>query len=585
MYKVSFWKRILLGILAFVLVVGQIPYQALAADSQSTSASVSFKVENTIEGSTPKEDVPFTFVLEAESANAPMPSDNTVIINGAGSASFGAITYTTSGEYDYTIHEVPGEQKGYTYDNSVYHIRVNTGYNTAGEMNVIYSLYKGERSNGKSESITFVNEYLEPKVSVNVPEGNVMRVVDDEGNIVDEWVSTGEPHEIENLEPGKDYTLINVYAPGGNQIAEDILIHVSPGGDTEEITVPTDDKSRTATSTAKVTKSLTIDGKLMTVDDAVFYAALFSDEACTKRVSEIKTLTFKDKSSVTVTFEYLEPGTTYYLSETDASGAPVKSGVLSTGEAYTAAYTQGQKLVAAEDDSTSLVFENQFASMPLNSKLEGKLTIVKKVQNAAGEPKNSNETFYAGIFDDAAYTKLSDSVSENIVALKLSGTSEASAFVGVTMPDSGSRVFYVTEVDKEGKPVASDSTFAYQVIVNDTEVTFSDAVYSAEVTILNREKTQSSEQPAPETPNSETEAKSHKTTKTTKQPTAKTPETKASSTSTGTVTTVKTTATTSSSSSPKTGDTTNVTIWVALLLLAAVGIIGVGVTRRRKHTR
>jgi LPXTG-motif cell wall-anchored protein len=221
--------------------------------------------------------------------------------------------------------------------------------------------------------------------------------------------------------------------------------------------------------------------------------------------------------------------------------------------------------------------------MPLNSKLEGKLTIVKKVQNAAGEPKNSNETFYAGIFDDAAYTKLSDSVSENIVALKLSGTSEASAYVGVTMPDSGSRVLYVTEVDKDGKPVANDSSFAYLVTVTDTEVAFSDAVYSAEVTILNREKTQSGAQPAPETTTSETEAKSHKTTKTTEQPTTKTPETKASSTSTGTVTTVRTASV--SSGSPKTGDTTNVTIWVALLLLAAVGIVGVGVTRRRKHTR
>jgi LPXTG-motif cell wall-anchored protein len=325
----------------------------------------------------------------------------------------------------------------------------------------------------------------------------------------------------------------------------------------------------------------------MTVDDAVFYAALFSDEACTKRVSEIKTLTFKDRSSVTATFEYLEPGTTYYLSETDASGSPVKGGALTTGETYTAAYNQGQKLVAAEDDSATLAFENQFESQPLNSKLEGKLTIVKKVQNAAGEPKNSTETFYAGIFEDAAYTKLSDSVSENIVELKLSGTSEVSTFVSVTMPGTGSHTLYVTEVDKDGKPVASDSSFAYQVTVTDTEVTFSDAVYSAEVTILNREKTQSSEQPATEapteTPNSETEARSHKTTKTTEQPTTETPETKASSTSTGTVTTVRTA--TVSSGSPKTGDTTNVTIWVALILLAAIGVVGVGVTRRRKHTR
>jgi pilin isopeptide linkage protein/LPXTG-motif cell wall-anchored protein len=545
---------------------------------------VSFKVENTIEGSTPKEDVPFTFVLEAESANAPMPSENTVTINGAGSTSFGAITYTTSGEYDYTIHEVQGEQKGYTYDDSVYHIKVKTGYNTAGELNTICSLYKNEKSNGKSASIIFTNEYLEPKVTVDAPvEGTVMRVVDEDGNIVDEWISTGEPHEIKNLEPGKDYTLINVYSPDGRPIADNILIHVNPDGTTEDITVPTEDKSRTATSAAQVTKSLTIDGKLMTVDDAVFYAALFSDEACTKRVSEIKTLTFKDKSSVSVTFEYLEAGTTYYLSETDASGAPVKSGVLSTGEAYTAAYAQGQKLVVAEDDSASLVFENQFASMPLNSKLEGKLTIVKKVQNAAGEPKNSNETFYAGIFDDAAYTKLSDFVSENIVALKLSGTSEASAFVGVTMPDSGSRVLYVTEVDKDGKPVTNDGSFAYQVTVNDTEVTFSDAVYSAEVTILNREKTTESEKQAEaKTPEKKATGKKTKTTKATG---TQTPETKASSTSTGTVTTVKTTTTTSSSSSPKTGDTTNVTIWVALILLAAIGMVGVGVTRRRKHTR
>ena len=44
-------------------------------------------------------------------------------------------------------------------------------------------------------------------------EGAELQVVDENGEIVDEWVSTKEPHRVLNLEENKNYKLIEKTAP------------------------------------------------------------------------------------------------------------------------------------------------------------------------------------------------------------------------------------------------------------------------------------------------------------------------------------------------------------------------------------
>ena len=82
---------------------------------------------------------------------------------------------------------------------------------------------------------------------------------------------------------------------------------------------------------------------------------------------------------------------------------------------------------------------------------QGQLTITKKVLGADGGTRNSNEVFYAGIFDDAAHTQLSQQVEQNIIKLDMDGGYEVSEIINVGLAQSGAKVtLYVTETDSNG---------------------------------------------------------------------------------------------------------------------------------------
>ena len=66
-------------------------------------------------------------------------------------------------------------------------------------------------------------------------EGATLIVTDENGNIVDEWVSTKEPHRVSNLEEGKIYTLTEITAPYGYELAESITFEVSYDKETQII--------------------------------------------------------------------------------------------------------------------------------------------------------------------------------------------------------------------------------------------------------------------------------------------------------------------------------------------------------------
>jgi hypothetical protein len=204
-------------------------------------------------------------------------------------------------------------------------------------------------------------------------------------------------------------------------------------------------------------------------------------------VTEIKELEFRNASSAAVTFQNLEIGKKYYVGETDANGTVIRQGTLETGELFMAEFAQGQELTVKEDGTAELSFENQFFTLPAGFYMEGELTITKKLLGTDGKAKKSDETFYAGIFEDASFEHLSETVSESIVAISLEGASEASATVQVSIPNSGESILYVTEVDETGTPVAGTPGFQYQVTVSKTEIIITSAAYKAEVIITNRE--------------------------------------------------------------------------------------------------
>ena len=66
--------------------------------------------------------------------------------------------------------------------------------------------------------------------------GATLQIIDENGNIVEEWVSTNEPHMIEGkLTAGKEYTLKETMAPEGYEIANEIKFTVNADGSVTEV--------------------------------------------------------------------------------------------------------------------------------------------------------------------------------------------------------------------------------------------------------------------------------------------------------------------------------------------------------------
>lgn len=66
--------------------------------------------------------------------------------------------------------------------------------------------------------------------------GATLQIIDENGNVVEEWVSTNEPHMIEGkLIAGKEYTLKEIIAPEGYEITNGIKFTVNTDGSVTEV--------------------------------------------------------------------------------------------------------------------------------------------------------------------------------------------------------------------------------------------------------------------------------------------------------------------------------------------------------------
>ena len=137
-------------------------------------------------------------------------------------------------------------------------------------------------------------------------EGAELQVVDEDGNIIDEWVSTKEPHKIKGLEENKKYKLIEKTAPYGYELTEEIEFTVTTDKETQKIEM----KDMPILKTIKVIKA---DSETKETIKANFKFGIYEDPECTKLIKELKS----DKDSGTVSFEDLRYGT-YYIKETEA---------------------------------------------------------------------------------------------------------------------------------------------------------------------------------------------------------------------------------------------------------------------------
>jgi pilin isopeptide linkage protein len=162
--------------LALLLTVGASPFQAFASDQAAQDSAtidipvtLAFLDEEPPEGEPPGDpppidDIPFTFILQANEEGEPVPEEHLVTIEGEGTTAFEEITFDEPGEYEYTVFQRDDGVENIIYDTSAYFVDVNVKYDNDGDLVATYSAYQESgsfdgRSEGKASEIMFINEY------------------------------------------------------------------------------------------------------------------------------------------------------------------------------------------------------------------------------------------------------------------------------------------------------------------------------------------------------------------------------------------------------------------------------------------
>lgn len=138
-------------------------------------------------------------------------------------------------------------------------------------------------------------------------EGAKLIVTDEEGNVIDEWISNTEVHYVSGLEEGKTYILTEITAPYGYEIAESITFKVTTDKETQIVEM----KDKPILKTVKVQK-LDKDA-----EDNIklnnFEFAIYEDAECTKLINTANT-NIIDGTAIFASLRY----GIYYIKETKA---------------------------------------------------------------------------------------------------------------------------------------------------------------------------------------------------------------------------------------------------------------------------
>ena len=240
------------------------------------------------------------------------------------------------------------------------------------------------------------------------------------------------------------------------------------------------------TAVGRFLRAASLDGVTSDVGikDAVYYVALFSDEAKTQRVSDVKPVVFKNSTASSVTFENLAKGT-YYVGETDENGTLLVSKMVNDKVIFYPEYDTTAKVEfeGNRSETASAEFTNVYVELTSGLYLSGQLTVTKKVL-LNGVEGTSDETYYARVFFDKAMT----SPASDVLALDLAGGTSASVtvkdlYIGETIGSSAT--YYVAETDKDGTPLDPDAVTEFEISIDKSEIVMDANNSAQEVVITN----------------------------------------------------------------------------------------------------
>lgn len=183
-------------------------------------------------------------------------------------------------------------------------------------------------------------------------EGAELEITDVEGNVIENWTSTKEPHIVNGLEEGKTYTLTEKTAPYGYEMTESITFTVTTDKGTQIIEM----KDMPILKNIKIIK-VDVESKEVIKDKFTF--AIYEDQEGTKLIKEVKS----DKEEGTVIFEELRFGT-YFIKEIKAPKGYELSDRVVKVEINGKGVFIDDELTEESDNTVTFNFENKKIEVP-----------------------------------------------------------------------------------------------------------------------------------------------------------------------------------------------------------------------------